>query len=112
MACGGRGLPPVGTFTGEKGGGSVVAAAAGQSPGCVQLFATPWTTARQASLSLPASQSLPKFMSIVSVMPSTHLILCHLVLLLPSHFPSIRGFSSESVLRVRWTKCWSFSISP
>ena len=71
---------------------------------------TPWTAARQASLSLTISQSLPKFMSIKSVMLSNHLILCHL-LLLPSVFPSIRVFSSESALCVRWLKC-GFSISP
>ena len=89
------------------------AAAVGQAPGHVQLFATPRTTARQASLSLIVSQSLPKFMSL-QVIPSSHLILCHPLLLLPSHFSSFRVFSSESVLCIRWTKCWSFSfgISP
>ena len=80
----------------------------------VRLFATPWTTARQASLSITNSQSLPKLMSIESVMPSNHLILCHPLLLLPSIFPSIRDFSNKSVLRIRWPKYWSFtfSISP
>ena len=80
----------------------------------VRLFATPWTTARQASLSITNSQSLLKLMSIKSVMASNHLILCHLLLLLNSIFPSIRVFSNESVLRTRWPKYWSysFSISP
>ena len=76
--------------------------------------ATPWTTAHQASLSITNSQSSPKFMSIESVMPSSHLILCRPLLLLPSIFPSIRVFSNESALRIRWPKYWSFSfnISP
>ena len=75
---------------------------------CVRLFA------RQASLSITNSQSLPKLMSIESVMPSNHLILCHPFLLLPSVFPSIRVFSNQSALRIRWPKYWSFSfnISP
>ena len=79
----------------------------------VRLFATPWTAARQASLSITNSQSLPKLMSIELVMPSNHLILCHL-LLLPSIFPSIRVFSNESALCIKWPKYWSFSfhISP
>ena len=76
------------------------------------LFVTPWTTARQASLSFTISQSLLKLMSTESVMPSNHLILCHPLLLLPSIFLSIRVFSSESVLCIRWPKNWSFSISP
>ena len=76
----------------------------------VQLFATPWTAARQASLSITNSQSLPKLMSIESVMPSSHLILCRL-LLLPSNPPSIRIFSNESTLSMRWPKYWSFSLS-
>ena len=73
-----------------------------------------WTTARQASLSITNSQSPPKFMSIVSVMPPNHLSLCCSLLLLPSVFPSIRVFSNESALRIRWPKYWSFSfnISP
>ena len=83
-----------------------------QSLSCVQLFVTPWTAVRQASLSIINSQSLLKLMSIESVMPSKHFVLCHTLLLLPSIFPSIRIFSSESVLRIRWLKYWSFSISP
>ena len=85
-----------------------------QSLSWVRLFATPWTAARQASLSITNSQSLLKLMSIESVMPSNHLILCRTLLLLPSVFPSIRVFSNESVLRIRWPKYWSFScnISP
>ena len=80
----------------------------------VQLFATPWTTACQASLSITNSQSLPKLMSTDSVMPSNHLILCCPLLLLPSIFSSIRVFSNESALHIRWLKYWSFSfnISP
>ena len=75
---------------------------------------TPWTAAHQASLSFTISRSLLKFMSIESVMPSNHLILCHPLLLLPSVFPSIRVFSNASVLHIRWPKYWSFSfnISP
>ena len=81
---------------------------------CVQLFATPWTAARQASLSITNSWSLPKPMCIESVMPSSHLILYRPLLLLPSIPPSIRVFSNESALRMRWPKYWSFSfnISP
>ena len=80
----------------------------------VRLFATPWTAAHQASLSITSSRSLLKLMSIESVMPSSHLILCRPLLLLPSIFPSIRVFSNESALHVRWPKYWSFSfnISP
>ena len=77
----------------------------------VQLFATPWTATGQASLTITDSKSLLKLMSIESVMPSNHLILCHSLLLLPSTFPSIRVFSNESVLCIRWPKYWSFSIS-
>ena len=77
----------------------------------VQFFATPWTAAYQTSLSFAISQNLLKFMSIELVMPSNHLILCHLLLLLPSVFPSIRIFSSESALCTRWPKYWSFSFS-
>ena len=73
--------------------------------------ATPWTTARQVSLSITSSQSLPKPLSVESVMPSNHLILCHPFLLLPSIFLSIRVFSNESVLHIRWPKYWSFSFS-
>ena len=72
---------------------------------------TPWTAARQASLSIANSWSLLKLMSIESVMPSNHLILCHPLILLPSIFPSIRVFSNESVLRIRCPKYWSFSFS-
>ena len=77
----------------------------------VRLFVTPWTAAHQAFLSITNSWSLLKLMSIKSVMPSNHLILCHLLLLLPSIFPSIRVFSNESVLHIRWPKYWSFSFS-
>ena len=85
-----------------------------QSLSHVQLFATPWTAAHQASLSITSSQSLLKLMFIASVMPSNHLILCCLLLLLSSIFRSIRGFSNESVLHIRWPKYWIFSfyISP
>ena len=76
-----------------------------------ELFATPWTAACQASLSITNSQSLLKLMSIESVMPSNYLILCRPLLLLPSIFPSIRVFSYESVLGIRWPKYWSFSFS-
>ena len=74
-------------------------------------FATPWTAAHQASLSITNSQSFLKLMSIELVMPSNHLILCHLLLLLPSIFPSIRVFSNESAFCIRWPKYWSFSFS-
>ena len=77
----------------------------------VQLFVTPWTAARQASLSITNSQSSLKLMSIESVMPSSHLILCRLLLLLPSTFPSIKVFSNESVLHTKWPNYWSFSFS-
>ena len=85
-----------------------------QSLGCVQLFATAWTAAHQASLSITNSGSSLKLMFIVSVRPSNHLILCRPLLLLPSIFPSIRVFSNESVLCIRWPKYWSFTfnISP
>ena len=84
-----------------------------QSLSCVWLFVTPWTAAHQATLSITNSWSLLKPMSIASVMPSNHLILCH-PLLLPSIFPNIRVFSNESALCIRWPKYWSFSfnISP
>ena len=77
----------------------------------VQLFVTPWTAAHQASMSITNSQSLLKFTCIESVMPSNQLILCHPLLLPPSIFPSIRVFSNESALRIRWPKYWSFSFS-
>ena len=83
-----------------------------QSVSPVQLFATPWTGAHQAFLSFTITRSLLKLMSIESAMPSNHLVLCRPLLLLPSIFPSIRVFSHESVLRIRWPKYWSFSISP
>ena len=83
----------------------------GQSLSRVRLSATPWTAARQVSLSIPNSQSLLKLMSITSVMPSNHLILCHLLLIPPSIFPNIRVFSNESVLHITWPKYWSFSFS-
>ena len=83
-----------------------------QSLSCVWLFAIPWTTARQASLSITNSQSLPKLMCSESVMPSNHLILCCPLLLLPSIFPRVRVFSNELALCIRWSKYWSFSISP
>ena len=82
-----------------------------QSLSHVLLFATPWTAAFQASLSITNSRSLLKLMSIESVMPSNHLILCRPLLLLPSIFPSIRVFSNESRLRIRWPNYWSFSFS-
>ena len=82
-----------------------------QSVSHVQLFATPWTAARQASLSITNSWSFLKLMSIKSVMPSNYLIICRPILLPPSILPSIRVFSNESVLRIRWTKYWSFSFS-
>ena len=82
-----------------------------QSLSCVQLFVTPWTTACQASLSITSSQSLPTLMSIELVMPSNHLILYCPLLLLPSIFPSIRVFSNESPLSMRWPKDWSFSFN-
>ena len=82
-----------------------------QSLSCVQLFLTPWTAAHQASLSITNSQSLLKCMSIESVMPSNYLILCCPLLLLPSVFPSIRVFSNELVLCIRWPEYWSFSFS-
>ena len=78
---------------------------------CVQLFATPWTTACQVSLSITNSLSPPRPVSIVLVMPSNHLILCCPLLLLPSIFPSIRVFSNESALHIRWSKYWSFSFN-
>ena len=77
----------------------------------IRLFETPWTAARQASLSITNSQSLLKLISIESVMPSNHLILCQPLFLPPSIFPSIRAFSNESVLCIRWPKYWSFSFS-
>ena len=82
-----------------------------QSLSHVQIFAIPWTAASQVSLSITNSRSLLKLMSVESVMSSNHLILSCLLLLLPSIFPRIRVFSNESVLPIRWPKCWSFSFS-
>ena len=82
-----------------------------QSLSRARLFATPWTAARQASLSITNSQSLLKLVSIESVMPSNHLILCHPLLFPPSIFPSIRVSSNESAPHIRWPKCWSFSFN-
>ena len=82
-----------------------------QSVSRVRLFVTPWTAGHQASLSITNSRSPPKPMSIESVMPSNHLILCRPLILLPSIFPNIRVFSNESVLRIRWPKYWRFSIN-
>jgi len=81
------------------------------SHSCIQLFATPWTAASQPSLSITNSQSLLKLMSIESVMPCNHLIVCGTLFLLPSIFPSIKVFSNESVIHIRWPKYWSFSFS-
>ena len=82
-----------------------------QSLSCVRLFATPWIAARQASLSITISRSSLRLASIKSVMPSSHLILCHPLLLLPSVPPSIRVFSNESTLRMRWSKYWSSALA-
>ena len=90
----------------------VVAVVVVQSLGRARLCLTPWTAAHQASLSFTIYQNLLKLGSIESVMPSNHLILCHPLLLLPSIFPSIRVFSNESALHIRWPKYWNFSISP
>ena len=97
-------IPGLGRSPGE-GKGSV------QSLGRVRLFATPWTAARQASLSITNSGSLPKLMSTELVIPFNHLILCCPLFLPPSIFPSIRVFSNESVLCIRWPKYWSFSFN-
>ena len=90
---------------------TVVITSSVQSLSHVQLFVTPWTAACQASMSITNSRSSLKLMSIESVMPSNHLILCRPLFLPPSIFPSIRVFSHESVLRIRWPKYWSFSFS-
>ena len=97
--------PPSTTFKTERWISSV------QLLSSIQLFATPWIAVRQTSLSITNSWSLLKLMSIESVMPSNQLILCHPLFLLPSIFPSIRVFSNESVLHIRWPKYWSFSFS-
>ena len=96
---------------GEEGKGLEYHISSVQLLSCFWLFASPWTAACQASLSITNSQSLLKLMSIESVMPSNHLILCHPLLLLPSIFGSIRVFSNQSVLRIKWPKDWSFSFS-
>ena len=105
MAASLRGSRAVGVTQGRSSGASV------QLLGYIQLFATPWTAARQASLSIANSQSLLKLMSTESVMPSNHVILCCPLLLLPSVFPSIRIFSNELALCIRWPKYWDFSFS-
>ena len=102
--------PPWRGFTGEAKSGGLSAQFLSVSYS-LRPHATPWTAAHQASLSITNPQSLLKLMYIKSVMPSNHLMLCHPLLLLPSIFPSIRVFSNESVLRIRWPKYWSFSIS-
>ena len=102
-AQGRMGPPPHPTLPSWPGGSRSV-----QSLSRVRLFATPWTAACQASLSITNSRSLPKLMSVESVMASNHLTLCCPLLLLPSVFPSIRVFPSESVLRIRWPKYWGF----
>ena len=93
---------------------SIVQFSSVQSLSHVRLFATPWTAACQASLSITNSQGLPRLMSIESVMPSKHLILCNSVIPFSSHLQSLpaSGLFNESVLCIRWPKCWSFSISP
>ena len=96
---------------GSKGWGYMYQFSSVQSLSHVRLFATPWTAACQASLSITNSGSLPKLMSIELVMPSNHLILCHPLLLPPSILPGIRVFSNESALCLRWPKYWSFSFS-
>ena len=90
---------------------ALIAVAFVQPPSHVQLFVSPWTTAHQASLSITNSWSLPKFMSIALVMPSSHRILCCPLPLLPSIFPSITDFSNELAVHIRWPKYWSFSFS-
>ena len=101
-------FPSIRVFSSE----SVLRISSVQSLSHVQLFVTPWTAARQASLSITNSRSLLKLMSLELVMPCNHLILCRPLLFPPSIFPSIRVFSIESVLCIRWTNNWSFSISP
>ena len=93
-----------------KGVASLVAQFSSVAQSCLTLC-TPWIVAHQTSLFITNSRSLPKLMSIELVMPSNHLILCPLLLLLPSIFPSIRVFSNESALHIRWPKCWSFSFN-
>ena len=111
--CGGPGFPG-GSDNKESACNAGVQLSSVQSLSHVQPFETPWTAARQDSLSITNSQSLPKLMSIESVIPSNHLILCCSLLLSPSIFPRIRVLSNESALHIRWPKNWSFSfnISP
>ena len=99
-------------FYGSKKDLQLIVVVVVQSLSRVQLFVTLWTAAHQACLSFTISLSLLKLMSIQSVIPPNHLVLCHPLLLLPSIFPSIRIFSNESALLIRWPKYWSFSISP
>ena len=94
----------------ESGNLALVQFSSVQSLSCVRFFATPWTTACQASLSITNSRSPPKLMSIKLVMPSNHLIFCRPLFLLPSIFLGIRVFSNESALRIRWPKDWSFNF--
>ena len=108
-----------GTARGRKEGADAIRAGSTEGGGGLfsrqvmsELFATPWTAARQASLSFTVSQSFLKFMSFELVMPSNHLILCCPLLLLPSTFPSVRVFSNELALHIRWPKYWNFSTSP
>ena len=107
-------MPGINTEYFVKLNGKVIQFSSVQSLSRVRLFATPWTAARQASLSITNVQSFLKLMSIELVMPFNHLLLCCPLLLLPSVFPSIRVFSNESALRIRWLQYWSFSfnISP
>ena len=95
----------------EKAWGIVLGFSSVQVLSCIQVFATPWIASRQASLSITNSQSSPKLMCIELLMPSSHLIHCHPLLLLPPIPPSIRVFSNESALRIRWPNYWSFSFS-
>ena len=106
-------MSPIGSVSLEKAnrGMTILQFSSIQSLSHVQLFVTPWTAAPQTSLSITSSQSLLKVMFIELVMPSNHLILCHPLLLLPSVSPSIRVFSNESLLRIRWPKYWHFSFS-
>ena len=108
----GRLIRSLGSLFGRKGSGVPEEKISSvQSLSCVQLFVTPLSAARQASLSITNSRSLPKLMSIELVMPSNHLILCPSLLLPPSIFPNIRVFSNELALHIRWPKYWSFSFN-
>ena len=106
------GIEPIPLTSPSLAGGFLTTSATSvQSLSHVRLFATPWTAACQVSLSITNSWSLLKLMSIESVMPSNHLIFCRPLLLLPSIFPSIRVFSNESILHIRWPKYWSLSFN-